>query len=85
LSRRGRRYGTRFGSWIIRFGVTQLARELAARHHPVTRHAVYKWYHGRAIPRPALARTIVSVAGGEISLDDVFAHREQLTIGTVTR
>lgn len=78
MGRRGKRYGTRFGSWIIGYGVTKLTRELAARRQPVTRQALYRWCWGTRVPRPAVAHEMVRIAAGSLTLDDIYSHRDQM-------
>jgi hypothetical protein len=68
---------TRFGRWILGYGVSRLTRDLGARGQPVTRRAAYWWAAGHKMPRPAIARVLVEVAGGSISLDDIYG--KQLT------
>lgn len=72
------RWRTRFGSWVNRRGVASIVRELAHRPHTaITRRTVYGWLEGHT-PHPDRALALVRLAGGEITLDDIYGHRAEL-------
>ncbi|HEY6108676.1 MAG TPA: hypothetical protein VIV56_07215 [Gemmatimonadales bacterium] len=47
----------------------------------VTRAAVYSWLAATREPRPEVARSIVRVSGGEITLSDIYGHRSEVRDG----
>ena len=71
------RWGTRFGSWVKRYGTGNLARDVGVGLYgaPLTPKAVIQWVAGSRAPRPAHALRIVQLAGGRVSLDDIYRQR----------
>lgn len=65
-----------FGRFVSDYGVPALVRDLAAQGEPVIPSTVYKWMAGAAQPRPQLARTLVALSGGALTLDAIFSHRD---------
>jgi len=68
-----RRWQTRFGSWVRGYTVHRLAGDLR-----LTDKSVYDWVSGRFVPHPSHAIGIVQLAGGAISLEDVYRHRAEV-------
>lgn len=63
---------------MARKGVPQIVDEL--RPDPETRvtsNAVYKWLRG-ATPRPAHAIALVAISDGELTLESIYKHTDQL-------
>lgn len=69
------RYRTPFGRWVANYGVCRLASAVDVA--PTT---VYGWLSGTKTPQPARAIAIVTVSGGAVKLEDVFAHRQQVVV-----
>lgn len=67
-----------FGRFVSEYegGVPALARDLAAQGEPVIPSTIYKWMAGAAQPRPQLARTLVALSGGALTLEAIFSLRE---------
>lgn len=76
--REPQRWRTAFGRWVGRVGVPQVVRHLHAERQTVTPTAVYQWLSGDRVPRPDRAAAMVRGSGGQISLDDVYRHREEI-------
>jgi hypothetical protein len=62
---------TTFGAWVHGYGAARLANNLGLS----TRWPVYQWLAGSRVPRPALALRMVTLAGGWITLGDIYAQR----------
>jgi hypothetical protein len=73
------RWQTQFGSWVSRYGVRPLTRDLGAAGEPQTNKAVYHWISGSTRPRPHVAQILVRLSGGELSLDVIYEHRALVT------
>jgi len=78
MKRMNERWKTKLGRWMDGFGVTKLAHELRARGEPVHKSAIYHWISGETIPRPSAGRLIVEISGGELALEDVYRHRDEV-------
>jgi hypothetical protein len=67
---------TVFGAWVERVGVTHIVLALArlGQNHEVTPAAVYQWWRREHVPRHARIRSLVRVADGAITLQDVYDH-----------
>lgn len=79
MSTRARcRWQTGFGRWVGRVGVGYIVSALdpdpALR---VTSGAVYQWLRGH-VPRPECAARLVELSRGELSLETIHAHRQEL-------
>ena len=75
--RRRTRTRTRFSAWVERETVRGVVASLS-RLTPVTKNAVYGWLDGRREPRLSTAGFIVQISGGDVSLEDIVAHRSQV-------
>lgn len=73
-----KRWTTNFGRWIKDFGVQNLVFQLRAMDHSVTPACIYLWIAGTCAPRADKAMEIVRIAGGELTLADVFNHQEEM-------
>ena len=69
-------WSTDFGRFVSGYGVPALARDLAAQGEPVIPSTIYKWMAGAAQPRPQLARVLVGLSRGGLTLEAIFSHRE---------
>lgn len=83
MRRSDSRWRTRFGGFVHEYGVPNLARDLQLAGAPVSGSAVYKWIRGATSPRPEVAQRMVVLSGGRLALDEVFAHRAEVTAGGV--
>lgn len=70
------RWRTHFGQWVSAYGVRRLTSQLTSAGRPVTEQAVYQWVAGTTVPRPEHAIVIVQASCGQVSLDDVYRHRD---------
>jgi len=75
-----RRWKSKFGRWVKRYGVSRLAADLGRSATPITSHAIYEWISGHSAPRPERARAIARLSRGQLCLDDVYHHRERLQL-----
>jgi DNA-binding transcriptional regulator YdaS (Cro superfamily) len=41
----------------------------------VERNSVYNWFSGRRTPKPSVARDIVKLTRGEVTLQDIYASK----------
>ena len=73
-----RRWGTHFGRWVSGFGVPRLATSLGRAGHPTTASAIYEWVSGRNYPGRDRALEIQRLSAGQVRLEDIYAHREQV-------
>ena len=78
MRRRVQGWDTDFGRFVSEYGVPALARDLSAQGAPVIPSSIYKWMAGVCNPRPQLARQLVSLSAGRLSLEAIFSHREQV-------
>lgn len=72
---RDHRWRTRFGKWVMGYGVERLAAELE-----VTKSAVYFWLRlkGRLVyPDPERALRMVELSCGAVSLEAIYTHRRE--------
>jgi hypothetical protein len=80
------RWGSRLGRWVERRTVSRVVKDLAAAGHPVTRHAVYKWVRGARAPQLAIARTLIELGRGSLTLGDLCpTSREDAPTGVPAR
>jgi len=79
-SREYRRWRTRFGSWIGDFGVSRIVIELGrSPDTAVTPQAVYGWLAGETSPLPSRAQALVELSQGSLTMDAIYAHRQELS------
>lgn len=78
------RWNTKLGRWLDGYGVGQLATTLREQGAPVSVQAIYGWISGRSIPQPPAGRIIVRASAGELSLEDVYQHQDEVTGGTTS-
>jgi hypothetical protein len=72
------RWDTDFGRWVADYGVPRIVSALARDPDlRVTNHAVYHWLKGFA-PRPDRAFALVELSGGQISLEAIYRHCQQV-------
>ncbi|MDE4924353.1 hypothetical protein PQH03_06900 [Ralstonia insidiosa] len=64
---------TKFGSWVIAFGIARLADELK-----VTNVAIYQHLRAEFEPRPKRMRAYVQIACGAITMQDIYDHIDQV-------
>ncbi|CAJ0862229.1 hypothetical protein R77567_01629 [Ralstonia sp. LMG 32965] len=64
---------TKFGSWVVAFGIARLAGELK-----VTNVAIYQHLRAEFEPRPKLMRAYVHIAAGAITMQDIHDHIDQV-------
>ena len=83
MHREPRRWRTYFGSWVRAYTVPRLTRELQTLGHPVTPNAVYEWLAGRVAPHPDRALAIARLSSGQVSLQDIYQHREDVRAAAV--
>ena len=81
MKRRARRasgWRTKFGAWVGVYGVGRLARDvgLAVYRQPLRPAAAYRWVWGTRQPRPAVARALVRLSSGALTLEDVYGLRQ---------
>jgi hypothetical protein len=81
MRRRVQGWETPFGRFVSEYGVPALARDLTAQGEPVIPSSIYKWMAGVCNPRPQLARKLVTLSEGQLSLEAIFEHRDQV-LGT---
>lgn len=62
---------TSFAEWAKEYGRGNLARALG-----VTWKTVDFWVRGRNYPRPESAQRILEIAGGALTMDQIFAERK---------
>lgn len=78
-ARRPARWGTTFGRWVDAVGVQEIVKALDPHPHlRVTQMTVYDWLSGRVQPTPARARALEILSGGQISLDAIYRHVDEL-------
>ena len=80
-SRQPARWRTKFGTWMSRVGVSNVARELRERGYSVTPTGLYHWIAGDVSPRPSAARELVRISRGRLRLVDIYRHRDVVTRG----
>lgn len=79
MKERGSWARTTFGAWAKGYGIVRLVEELTWHHcHPITAAAIYQWLWGMTRPRTPTARMLVRIAGGAITLDDIYDHRDAM-------
>lgn len=76
MRRRVPGWDTTFGQFVSEYGVAALARDLAGMGEPVIPSSIYKWMAGASAPRAQLARRLVSLSEGRLTLEVIFSHRE---------
>lgn len=72
---RDHRWKTRFGQWVMKYGVERLAQQLE-----VTKSAVYFWLRlkGRIVyPDPERALKMVELSCGSVNLEAIYTHRRE--------
>lgn len=74
---------TRFGKFVAKYGVSELARDLSACGAPVIPSAVYKWVAGNNTPRAAVIRKLVTLSSGKLCHEDIYSHRDRISNGDV--
>src|SRR5947208_2597589 len=73
------RWRTRFGSWVRDYSIARLLRDLeAVEGFAITRSAVQEWLAGRSSPALRRAHALVRLSAGALTMDDVYAHRDEL-------
>lgn len=77
------RWDTAFGKWVGAFTVSRVVVDLRREGYPLTTGAVYHWVAGRAVPALPLAKALVRISQGQVSFDDIAAHKEQTRKGVV--
>lgn len=71
-------WDTDFGRWVGDFGVSHIVDALGRNPElRVTHQAVYSWIRGHA-PNPTRARELVRLSGGQITLDVIYRHAEEI-------
>ena len=67
---------TKFRSWILDFGVGELAGQLRALDPRAgcSRQTVYRWLNGEMEPRRERRAALVRLAGGALTVADVLEH-----------
>src|SRR6267142_1318741 len=73
------RWRTRFGSWMDGVTVNGVLSGLEQAGHPVTKCVAYQWLAGRSSPRLPVARALLRLSGGSITLDDILGHRAEVS------
>jgi len=81
MQRRPVRWSTRFGSFVTRYTVDALTRDLAAAGFPVSNKAVYSWLSGHRTPRLDAAQAITRISRGAVTIDDLCRHRQEVGDG----
>jgi hypothetical protein len=77
-----KRYRTKFGRFVEKYGV-----ELLASRLDVGKTAVYEWISGRTSPHPANALAIQKLAkrrGIRLSLNQIYLHFREVRSGRFT-
>lgn len=69
-----RRWSTRFGRFVSRYGVAELARALEMRGEPTTPSAVYAWLSGLGTPRLSKVIALSAISRGKVTLSVVAEH-----------
>ena len=73
------RWNTRFGRWVDEVGVFRIVDALGEDPMlQVTSRAVYNWLRGVSAPNPTRAGALVELFGGEITLDVIYRHRDEM-------
>ena len=70
---------TAFGSWLSGYGIRPLCHELGEAGFPITEHAAYGWLAGRTTPRLEVAIEVQRISGGTVTVEDIRAHRVQIS------
>lgn len=65
------RWNTPFGVWVRAYGAHRLGYALGLSG----RTPVYQWVRGATYPHPTHALRMVAMAGGRVSLSDIYAQR----------
>lgn len=71
------RWSTAFGSWVGEYTSLAIVRDLGERGVPLTRKEVYEWLACRGVPRPTVARALVAISGGRLTLEAIYSHPEE--------
>lgn len=69
---------TAFGQWIALTGVRAIQADLATQGLRVHSTAIYHWISGRAAPRITHAAALVRMSAGQLTLDAIYRHSEEL-------
>jgi len=69
---------TKFQMWVAEYGAQKLAVAMTADGADVTVRAIYEWLRGRYEPRGKKLRSLVHLADGRVTFDDVAAHFQKL-------
>lgn len=77
MRKRESRWKTHFGRWVTNRGVRVVVRDLHALGEPVGSNAVYNWISGARLPRPSIALRLVELSAGQLTLSDIYDHRQQ--------
>ena len=76
--RRQLRWNTRFGQWVNNYTVSRIVADLGRQPDTaVTKRTVYSWLSGQ-VPRPDRAKALADIAGGTLTLDEIYDHRSEL-------
>lgn len=65
---------TKFESWVKGYGVRRLVTEMRAQGHSITESGVYHWLRGQHEPRGPKVRSMVKLAAGGITSQDIMDH-----------
>jgi hypothetical protein len=63
---------TNFARWVKEYGPSNLARTLG-----LSRWATLAWANGKAFPKPERFATILTIAAGRLSLEDLTPAKEK--------
>lgn len=66
------RWATPLGQFVRGYGVTALSRALAEAGQGIRTEAIYHWISGRARPRPELAKVLVLLSQGSLTLELIY-------------
>lgn len=78
MRRREARWETKFGCWIDAYGVSRLVQGLHDLGEPISQVNLYQWLAGSSVPRPRIALKLVQLGQGQITLQQIYDHRQEL-------
>ena len=73
------RWETTFGKFVRKHSVQRLVFELRSQGFSVTTTAIYYWLRpGGPNPKPKHAKAIVDLSNGELTMEDIYSHQQQI-------
>lgn len=73
-----KRWTTKFAIWVRAIGVQNLVFQMRSKGHSVSPACVYLWISGTNAPHHKKAKGLVEIAGGQLTLEDIYNHQEEV-------